>query len=481
MFSSILTVIRQRVGVKFALMISAFLGCTLPAVRAQHQELERPVRDRDIEPKASKGAKEHQEPEHHSNHDPKSPNGGPIGPLPTAPAGKLIFANKVSPEFQKKIVEIAKDLGTDPNFLMAIMEFESGLDPARQNSLSKATGLIQFTEPTARGLGTSIAALKKMTAEEQLPFVAKHFAPHKGRLKNIDDAYMAVLFPKAIGRPSDFVLFSKDDPNPTVRKQYQQNKGLDKHPEDGKVTKAEAAVPVRAAFARGVKGLTAAPSANPAARPTPRTDTLFKTRHQHNRDRAKKGDVDVLFLGDSIMQGWESTGQTVFKKHFGSLKTANFGIGSDRTQNVLWRVTEGKELEGINPKVVVLLIGTNNIGANRPADIAEGVSAIMKAIQSQRPQTKILLMTIFPRGAHATDTLRKQVNETNTAILKFASSPTITFVELNPDFLDGSGNLRKDMLPDSVHPSARGYTLWAEAIRGPLQILLGEKTTVSNP
>jgi len=137
--------------------------------------------------------------------------------------------------FRKKVLEIADRLLIDPNFLMAIMSFETGgtFSPSIKNKQSGATGLIQFMPPTAKGLGTTIKDLEKMTAVAQLDFVEKHFAPHRGRLQSIEDAYMAVLFPRGIGKGKDFVLFEKGTKN------YQQNSGLDLNA-DGRITVGEA-------------------------------------------------------------------------------------------------------------------------------------------------------------------------------------------------------------------------------------------------
>ncbi len=140
-----------------------------------------------------------------------------------------------SETFRKKVLDIADRILIDPNFLMAIMSFESGatFSPAVKNKQSGATGLIQFMPATAKNLGTSIAALEKMTAEDQLDFVEKYFTPHKGKLLTIEDAYMAVLYPKGIGKGRDFVLFEKG----TTK--YKQNSGLDVNG-DGKITVGEA-------------------------------------------------------------------------------------------------------------------------------------------------------------------------------------------------------------------------------------------------
>ena len=150
-------------------------------------------------------------------------------------------SDRVSASFKERVVQIADDLGTNPNFLMAVMSFETGesFDPAKRNPVSGAVGLIQFMKPTARGLGTTQEALAQMTAEEQLDFVARHFKPFKGKLGTIEDTYMAVLFPAAVGKGAGHVLFKK----PTTR--YNQNSGLDIN-RDGVITVGEAADRVRA-------------------------------------------------------------------------------------------------------------------------------------------------------------------------------------------------------------------------------------------
>lgn len=148
----------------------------------------------------------------------------------------VLGIENTSEAFRKKVLEIADRLLIDPNFLMAIMSFETGatFDPKIKNAAgSGATGLIQFMPSTAKSLGTSTEELEKMTAVEQLDFVEKYFKPHKGKLLTIEDAYMAVLFPKGIGKGKDFVLFKK----PSV--QYKQNRGLDVSG-DGKITVGEA-------------------------------------------------------------------------------------------------------------------------------------------------------------------------------------------------------------------------------------------------
>lgn len=157
-----------------------------------------------------------------------------------------VWSAKVSQTFVERVLWICDDLGVEPDHLMACMAFESGesFKANKRNPVSSATGLIQFMSATAKGLGTTTAALAAMTAEDQLKYVYKYFLPFKGRLKSLEDVYMAILMPVAVGKPLDYNLFSAS------RAQYLANKGLDKN-RDGKVTKAEAAAKVREKLDRG--------------------------------------------------------------------------------------------------------------------------------------------------------------------------------------------------------------------------------------
>lgn len=170
-------------------------------------------------------------------------------PLPQPPAGgtgKLAWGAKVSPAFKDKVFAISGQIGCDPNDLMACMAFETGeiFDPKVKNKKSRATGLIQFMPTTATGLGTSTAALAAMTPEEQLDYVAKYFRWHPG-VRTLEDLYMAILWPRAVGKSDGYLLFAE----PSV--QYKQNKGLDLD-EDGRVTKWEAAAAVRGKLEKGL-------------------------------------------------------------------------------------------------------------------------------------------------------------------------------------------------------------------------------------
>ncbi len=216
----------------------------------------------------------------------------------------------------------------------------------------------------------------------------------------------------------------------------------------------------------------AALAENTALVPTPRDfPTNWMSRHDAYVAEAKKGGIDLLFLGDSITDGWRwgNGGSKIWPKLYAPRHAANFGIGWDRIQNVLWRVENG-ELENIHPKVVVLLIGTNNSGyedngqpRNTTPEIIEGISNLVRQIQARLPQTKILLLGLFPRG-EKTDPIREQVKAVNAGIAKLADGRTIVFLDLGEKFLEPDGTLSRGLFPDLLHPNAKGFQIWADAM-----------------
>lgn len=208
---------------------------------------------------------------------------------------------------------------------------------------------------------------------------------------------------------------------------------------------------------------------NTATKPVPKD----KKRHEGFVELARKGGIDVLFLGDSITGGWRGPpGQEAWKKHFEPLHAANFGIGGDRTQHVLWRLQNG-ELEGIHPKLAVLMIGTNNLGNNTVEQIAEGITAIVHEIHKQQPQIKVLLLGIFPRSQKASDPIRDKIKDINKIIAKLDDGgKTVRYLDIGDKFLDKSGNLPKETMPDYLHLSKVGYKIWAEAIQPTVDELL---------
>ena len=206
---------------------------------------------------------------------------------------------------------------------------------------------------------------------------------------------------------------------------------------------------------------------NPATTPMNRD----VPRHKEFLAIAKKGGVEVVFVGDSITQGWNNN--ATWKKYFEPLKAANFGIGGDQTGHVLWRLTEGKELEGITPKVAVLMIGTNNSGRDSSEQIAEGITLIVKTIHDKSPKTKVLLLAVFPRGVKGGTAIREKLANINKIVAKLDDGgKTVKYLDIGEKFLDKDGNLPKEIMPDALHLSPRGYEIWAEAITPTLKNML---------
>lgn len=163
----------------------------------------------------------------------------------------VAWGKRVSRGFRELVIDIAIELETQADWLMTCIAFETGksFKPDIKNMAgSGATGLIQFMPSTAKALGTSVDALSAMTAEQQLEYVRKYFAPYKGRLDTLEDVYMAILWPKAVGKPEDYILFDRGN-MPTT---YRQNAGLDLN-RDGVVTKWEATAKVRSLYYRGLE------------------------------------------------------------------------------------------------------------------------------------------------------------------------------------------------------------------------------------
>ena len=184
--------------------------------------------------------------------------------------------------------------------------------------------------------------------------------------------------------------------------------------------------------------------------------------HAKNLARAKEGNVDVLFLGDSITQGWGDNAP--WKKHFAPLKAANFGIGGDTTRTVLWRLDHG-EVDGIKPKGIVLLIGTNNFGLHndKPEDALRGVKAVIAKLREKLPESKILLMGLLPRDAKPDTDYRKRIKTLNAELAKLQND-NVQYLDIGDKYLEADGAIVKDLMPDALHLSEKGYVLWAEAI-----------------
>ncbi len=210
-----------------------------------------------------------------------------------------------------------------------------------------------------------------------------------------------------------------------------------------------------------------------AIKPVPRQGGWMK-RHESFNTRVAQGNVDLVFIGDSITQGWEGRGKGVWAKFYGKRNAVNLGIGGDRTQHVIWRLDNGN-VKDISPKAAVIMIGTNNSGSNTPEQIADGVSVIVKQLREKLPKTKILLLAVFPRGENKADK-RRQVNEGANAIFcKLDDGKHVFYLDIGQKFLQDDGTLTREIMPDLLHLSEEGYTIWAESIEAKLAELLGEK------
>jgi lysophospholipase L1-like esterase len=220
------------------------------------------------------------------------------------------------------------------------------------------------------------------------------------------------------------------------------------------------------------------PAGSTATRPAPR-DAGWKKRHEGFVAMAKKGGVDLLFLGDSITDLWggeghrdASQGGEIFRQEFEPLKAANFGIGGDQTQHVLWRIQNG-ELDGIQPKVVMLMIGTNNTSRNTAEEIAEGVTAIVKEIHKRSPSTKVLLLGIFPRGEKPNNRQRDKIKQVNAIIARLEDrGKTVRYLDLGNKFLEPDGTISRKIMYDALHLTEEGYQIWADAVKGPIKELM---------
>lgn len=221
---------------------------------------------------------------------------------------------------------------------------------------------------------------------------------------------------------------------------------------------------------------------HPAIRPdySPEQRAAWMRRHEEFCALARRGDAKVIFFGDSLTDHWRDAGQASWNQHFAPLQALNFGISGDRTQQLLWRI-EGGELDGAAPRAVVVLIGTNNLTPglgensltpkNTPTHTAAGVAAVLAAVRHRLPSGRILLHALLPRddGGPA---LRREVTETNLALARLADGFAIKFFDPSAEFLDANGAISRDIMPDLLHLSPRGYARWAEVLRWPLNTLL---------
>jgi lysophospholipase L1-like esterase len=213
-----------------------------------------------------------------------------------------------------------------------------------------------------------------------------------------------------------------------------------------------------------------------------RTDSKSRTAHDQLLDKATKGRIDVYFVGDSITRRWGATDYPDFlanwKRNFHGWNAANFGWGGDNIQNILWRLKNG-ELDKVNPKVIVVMAGANNIGAvgatgdeeTKVADIAKGLKVVLGVCHEKAPEAVVILMGITPRNDNPA--FMKTINKVNKQIERLAADKKVRFLNINDKLADKEGKFLEGMSPDRLHLSAKGYQVWAEALKPLFKELLG--------
>ncbi|MDR2462391.1 MAG: GDSL-type esterase/lipase family protein [Verrucomicrobiales bacterium] len=202
--------------------------------------------------------------------------------------------------------------------------------------------------------------------------------------------------------------------------------------------------------------------ANRAAVAAPRNDWYRDVQNKFTKYGGKP--ADIVFEGDSITNRWEGAGREMWKKHFEG-RAADFGIEGDRVENALWRLSKG-QVDGINPKIIVIMLGTNNTYFNSAEEIAGGLKLLVAEYQKRCPLARVILMGIFPRGKDAADKGRVKVAAINDIIKGYADNDKVFFVDIGDKFITADGDLESEVFPgsDTVHPSEKGYEIWTEAI-----------------
>ena len=206
------------------------------------------------------------------------------------------------------------------------------------------------------------------------------------------------------------------------------------------------------------------PGTNSAAYPAPRSEWMARVYYTNERAHQLAGSIKLIFDGDSITDGWQGGGRAIWEERYGKLGAFDFGISGDRTQHILWRLAQG-QVEGIHPKLIALMIGTNNLGSNTPEEIADGVKAIVADYQKRCPEAAILLQAIFPRGEKPEDPNRAKIKSINETLSKLGDGKKVIYIDFGDKFLNPDGTMSKEIMPDFLHPSAKGYQIWADAIQ----------------
>jgi len=220
---------------------------------------------------------------------------------------------------------------------------------------------------------------------------------------------------------------------------------------------------VRAEDTKAAKPAIVPNPAHDPTKPVPGGVRWFGRNHAKYVQQTQSMKIDLCFLGDSITAMWPGN---LFGKYFGKYKVVNFGVGGDRTENVLWRLENG-ELKGQSPKVVVLMIGTNNLGFNTVEEVALGVETVVKNLQGKFPKTKILLLGILPKLGNAQEPTEKmlvKIAKVNAITAKLDDGKMIRYLDFGSKFLDKDGKIQDGILADGVHLTGKGYDIWAASI-----------------
>ncbi len=225
-----------------------------------------------------------------------------------------------------------------------------------------------------------------------------------------------------------------------------------------------------------------------AVTPVERSDEWWMPRHISVLEKISDRHVDLIMIGDSITHGWEKAGAPVWEKYYANRNAVNMGFSGDETQHVLWRLEHG-EVNNINPKLAVLMIGTNNSNGDEytSEQIADGVKAIVCQLRTRLPNTKILILAIFPRGSAEQRKDRANLKDAsynpqwekndkaNKLIKKIADNKTIYYLDINKKFLNKKGQLPVEIMPDLLHPNKKGYEIWAASMESMIRKLMNEK------
>jgi lysophospholipase L1-like esterase len=225
---------------------------------------------------------------------------------------------------------------------------------------------------------------------------------------------------------------------------------------------------------------------SPAARAERRTDRNSQIAHEQLLAKARQGGIDVYFVGDSIVRRWGATDYPHFlanwKENFHGWNAADFGWGADSTQHILWRLENG-ELDGVNPKVIVILAGTNNVGSApgddaKVTDVTEGIRTLLDVCRAKAPRATIVLTAIFPRNDNLA--VVPTINRINENIAKFADGKAVRFLNVNDKLAAKDGTLFEGMMVDKLHPSLKGYQVWADGLKPILTELLGPRAATDH-